>query len=165
MLLGTGDSLSQLDCKALSDIEGSWAARQGIAYCPLVLDRRNKKNSDFLISELTQHQKKHSVCEYCTTVVSLQQPRMPQASCTHTASRRDCHCGTVINLPHHSVTGYHIKLAVFAKPNGQQVDSGYGTCSIPRLKQWGKDRAACSGWSDTNSHCGDIKLISKDSAM
>lgn len=32
MLLGTGDSHFQLDCKALTDIEGFGAARQGIAY-------------------------------------------------------------------------------------------------------------------------------------
>lgn len=81
MLLGMGDIHSQLDCKALTDIEGSGAARQGIANCPL--DRRNKKPSDFSISVLIQHQTRHSTCKFCATVASLQQPRLSQASCTH----------------------------------------------------------------------------------
>lgn len=29
----------------------------------------------------------------------------------------------------------------------------------------GEDRAACTGWSDINSHCRDIKLIGKDRSM
>lgn len=55
MLLGMGDIHSQLDCKALTDIEGSGAARQAVAYCPLALEKRNKKPSDFPILVLTQH--------------------------------------------------------------------------------------------------------------
>lgn len=161
-----GDIHSRLDCKALTDTEGSGAASQGIAYCLLALDRRNKKTSDFSISVVTQHQTTHSACKFCATVASLQQPRLSWPF-LHTlqTNQSDYQCGTVINLPRHNLTGYHIKLVVFAKPNGQQADSGYGTCNIPRLLQWGKDRAVCSGWSDTNSHCGDIKLISKDRAM
>lgn len=45
MLMGTEDSRSQLDCKALTDIEGSGAARQSIACCPLPLDRRDKSDT------------------------------------------------------------------------------------------------------------------------
>lgn len=45
MLMGMEDSCSQLDCKALTDIEGSGAARQSIACCPLPLDRRDKSDT------------------------------------------------------------------------------------------------------------------------
>lgn len=167
MLMGMQDSHSQLDSKALTDIERSGAARQGIAHCPLALERRNMTPiSDLLISVLTQHQTMYSACKFWTSTGVLQQPRLPWPSVhASQANQSDCQCATVMNSPHHNLTGCHIKLKVFAKSNGQQADSGYGTCNIPRLERWGKDRAACTGWSDTNSHCGDMKLISKDRPM
>lgn len=77
---------------------------------------------------------------------ALQQPRLSWESVhASQASQSDCQCATVINLPRHNLTGYHIKLVAFAKSNGQQADSGYGTCNVPRLERWGEDRAACTG--------------------
>lgn len=68
---------------------------------------------------------------------TLQQPRLSWASLRISqANPSGCQCVTVINLPHHNLTGYRIKLVVSAKSNGQRAASGYGTRSVPRLEQW-----------------------------
>jgi len=114
--------------------------------------------SDLFIPVLTQHQPTRSACKFRTSTGALQQPRLSWASVhASQANQSDCQCATVINMPHHNLTGYHIKLVVSAKSNSQQADSGYRTCNVPRLERRGEDRAACTGWSDTNGHCRDIK--------
>lgn len=106
MLLGMGDIHSQLDCKALTDIEGSGAARQGIANCPL--DRRNKKPSDFSISVLIQHSNQAlNLQVLCHCGIPAAAQAVPGILHSLQANQSDCQCGTVINLPRHNVTGYH----------------------------------------------------------
>lgn len=81
----------------------------------------------------------HSACKFWISMGALQQPRLSQASAQASqANQSDCQRATVKNFPLHNLAGYHIKPVVFAKSNGQQTDSGYGTCNVHKLEDGGK---------------------------
>lgn len=86
MLLGMGDIHSQLDCKALTDIEGSGAARQALLIALWTEGTKNPLIFPFRYSYSIKPGTQ--LASSVPLVASLQQPRLSQASCTHCKQTR-----------------------------------------------------------------------------